>query len=141
MPRPQCIVQCKGLSPDSKYAVIESWAYSEAWIRNAQARGVSYRDSTVVQTITKDGDVVQPALDTGENIYGQHCVVATGGNMALPAWNGLLKPCYSYLVRSHSIDRRRPQWHHRPTFLLETFTHDWYFTASSVGSGAHAGSR
>ena len=136
-----------GWSPDFKCAiyfpndgVIDSMAYAAALLQHAcEPNGategnVTFRGNAKVKCVSeheqegKEGAMVE--LESGDVIYCQHVVMATGGLMQIPALNGLIRPCYSYLT--HVPISTVPDCQTSPNFFTWNFTHDWCFTNHAV---------
>jgi glycine/D-amino acid oxidase-like deaminating enzyme len=138
-----------------KDAVIDSSAYAKGLLRVVQEKGGYHfmSNTKVTQIIEYDDDddvnndiVTLVELDSGVRIRCQHVVMATGGLFPIPQLNGLLKPCYSYLVHvpiSPTITKTTTKTttttptttatcDHSPNFFTWGFTHDWCFTNGKV---------
>lgn len=80
-------------------AVIDSSEYTKRLLHMSLARrGVQALFNTRVVNVDDDPDVCTVTLHTGEMIFADHVVVATGAMDPLPQLNGLIVPCYSYLA-------------------------------------------
>ncbi|KAG7337489.1 FAD dependent oxidoreductase [Nitzschia inconspicua] len=119
-----------------KDAIIDSSLYAKRLLQYSKTQyqgkecSVTTRLRCKVETICEDTDGVQIHLDSGDIVRGQKVVVATGALFQLPDLNGLLMPCYSYLV--HVPISTETNRDFSPNFFTWGFTHDWCFTNGKV---------
>jgi glycine/D-amino acid oxidase-like deaminating enzyme len=112
-------------------AVIDSSAYAKGLLRAVQEKGgYHFITNTKVTQVIEQDDVALVELDSGVRIRCQHVVMATGGLLPVPRLNGLVKPCYSYLV--HVPVSTTASCEHSSNFFTWGFTHDWCFTNGKV---------
>jgi glycine/D-amino acid oxidase-like deaminating enzyme len=118
-------------------AVIDSSAYAKGLLRAVEEKGGYHfmSNTKVTQVIEQDDDddaLVE--LDSGARIRCQHVVMATGGLFPVPRLNGLIKPCYSYLVHVPVpiSTTTTAICEHSPNFFTWGFTHDWCFANGKV---------
>lgn len=84
-------------------------------------------------------------LESGVQIRAKHVIMATGGlYQNIPHLNGLLRPCYSYLVHVPVNDQQQAASTTTPTtttnnkcdfsanFFTWGFSHDWCFTKGKI---------
>jgi glycine/D-amino acid oxidase-like deaminating enzyme len=116
-------------------AIIDSSAYAKGLLRAVQEK-VDYHfmpNTKVTQVIENDkDDMALVELDSGARIRCQHVVMATGGLFPIPRLNGLIKPCYSYLVHVPISTNQTATCDHSANFFTWGFSHDWCFTNGKV---------
>eukprot|EP00977_Amphora_coffeiformis_P027924 scaffold34664_cov240-Amphora_coffeaeformis.AAC.4 len=125
---------CAIYFPDD--GVIDSTGYAAALLQYACAPnkstggGVTFRGNAKVKHVSEQEEGTVVELESGELIHCQHVIMATGGLMQIPALNGLLRPCYSYLT--HVPIPTAPDCQTSSNFFTWNFTHDWCFTNKAV---------
>jgi glycine/D-amino acid oxidase-like deaminating enzyme len=113
-------------------AVIDSSEYAKRLLKRslASGQGVALYNTRVIGV--DDGpDVCTVTLHTGETVYANHVVVATGAMDPLPQLQGLIKPCYSYLAHvpvSPDIAVQQSA----NFFTWDGSAHDWCFDQGKV---------
>jgi glycine/D-amino acid oxidase-like deaminating enzyme len=120
-----------------KDGVINSNLYSKKLIEYGVEKGLEVREKSHVSEvleIKKNGEenVVKIVLDSGETIYANKVVMATGGLFLDKALLGILKPCYSYLtgIKNDNLIKSVEEVNMRtmrnsPNFFTYGFSHDW----------------
>jgi glycine/D-amino acid oxidase-like deaminating enzyme len=81
-------------------AVIDSSEYTKRLLHKSLMggrQGVALYNTRVVN-VDDDPDVCTITLHTGDMVFANHVVLATGAMDPLPQLNGLIVPCYSYLA-------------------------------------------
>ncbi len=127
-------------------AVIDSSGYAkvvmEYLVKKGKGKTEFWPDTTVRSIDTQaNGEIVCLQMENGDghrNITARKVVVATGALRRFQGQNdrlnGLMKPCYSYLV--HVPTNTGPQAHKgdycSPNFFTWGYTHDWCFTKGKV---------
>jgi glycine/D-amino acid oxidase-like deaminating enzyme len=127
-------------------AIIDSSSYAKGLLRHCQATGTTsvLYDATVsaiVDTTINGGDgktvfLSSPgsqAPPSKQQLTCRHVVVATGGLWQVPDLNGLVKPCYSYLVHV-PVAPESPCGNviTSSNFFTWGFSHDWCFSHGKV---------
>lgn len=81
-------------------AVIDSSEYTKRLLHKSLmgGQGVVALYNTRVVDVDDDPDVCTITLHTGDMVFADHVVLATGAMDPLPQLNGLIVPCYSYLA-------------------------------------------
>jgi glycine/D-amino acid oxidase-like deaminating enzyme len=128
-------------------SIIDSSAYSKGLlqyvIENNSSRifDCQFRSNTkVVDTSCDDaGGYATVHLESGETLKTKHVVVATGAFYPHGNLNGLLRPCYSYLVHvptttttttTNTTSSSNPEC--SSNFFTWGFTHDWCYTSGKI---------
>lgn len=127
-------------------AVIDSSLYTQCLLQHVLDNGignfngrpaVTFWPNTKVKQVI-DGDsqrFAQLELQSGKIITARHVVMATGGLNPIPQLEGILKPCYSYLVHVPVSQSNRDSSNDivdSPNFFTWGFSHDWCFTRGKV---------
>lgn len=114
-----------------KDAIIDSSLYAKAVLAAAMKDRPDCHlvTNAKVTRVSEDNDWALVELESGDCIRCQHVVMATGGLFQIPPLNGLLKPCYSYLVH---VPIATQSCLDSPNFFTWGYTHDWCFTNGSV---------
>jgi glycine/D-amino acid oxidase-like deaminating enzyme len=108
-------------------AIIDSSSYAKLLLRQFNATIMMNTRVVDVADHAADGAVVK--LDTGVTLKTKHVVMATGGLYQVPRLNGLISPCYSYLVHVPTGDVSCDV---SSNFFTWGFSHDWCFTNGKV---------
>ena len=116
-----------------KEAAIDSSLYAktllEHVIRNSQGKSL-FLPNSPVSDIQQSGDgTVSVPLQSGQTLFAKQVVVATGALHRHASLNGLLKPCYSYLVH---VPTSTNSCQDSPNFFTWGFTHDWCYTNGKI---------
>ena len=113
-------------------AVIDSSEYAKRLLKRSLASGQGVALYNTRVTSVDDGpDICTLTLHTGEIVYANHVVVATGAMDPLPQLHGLIVPCYSYLVHvTVSPDKAVQQ--SANFFTWGDLAHDWCFDQGKV---------
>jgi len=136
----QCNFYCGIFFP--RDAVIDSSLYAKTLLEYLlkTTTNIHFWPNTRVSHVTQTGDdsvVVQLEDDLRQekSLTCQQVIMATGGLFQIPRLNGLLKPCYSYLVHvplsSHDNDNCT-HCDYSANFFTWKFTHDWCFTEGQI---------
>lgn len=118
-------------------AIIDSSSYAKGLVRAVQSKGSArLLMNTTVSRIAEEGAdsgdyTVIVELESGAIIKCQHVVIATGGLFQVPELNGVLSPCYSYLVHV-PVEASENACEYSSNFFTWGFTHDWCFTEGKV---------
>jgi glycine/D-amino acid oxidase-like deaminating enzyme len=114
-------------------AIIDSSRYAKDLLRHVLKNGngsFHFQPNSTVQEILEDLDGIQVVLSSGERIRCNQLVVATGALFQDPKLNGLVQPCYSYLV--HVPVPSQTNCDYSSNFFTWGLTHDWCFTNNKV---------
>ena len=106
---------------------------AQFWPHSKVVNIQEYNTTTSSEPETCSNDpYVMVELESGVQIRAKHVIMATGGlYQNIPHLNGLLKPCYSYLVHV-PIHDPAPPCECSPNFFTWGFSHDWCFTKGRV---------
>lgn len=129
-----------GCSPDfhcaiffPQDAIIDSSSYAKALLNAVEAeRSVRLLLETKVTKVTEGEGTPLVYLSSGAIIKCKYVVMATGGLFQLPELNGILMPCYSYLVHVPVDQSQGHPCEYSSNFFTWGFTHDWSFTKGRV---------
>jgi glycine/D-amino acid oxidase-like deaminating enzyme len=115
-----------------KEAVIDSSLYAKSLLQytldKCEGQAQFWPDSQVKQVQeTAQGVLVE--LISGKTLLAKQVVMATGAMYQDPKLNGLLQPCFSYLVHV-PIDTTECDC--SPNFFTWGFTHDWCFVNGKI---------
>lgn len=130
-----------------KDAIIDSSFYAKMlmkYVLKTSGGNIEFWPNTVVQSIDSycDSKRVSVKIDDKElrNITTNHVVLATGAIRLLQSQheflNGLMKPCYSYLVHIPTtntcfVDSKKDNYC-SPNFFTWGYTHDWCYTNGKI---------
>ncbi|CAB9505260.1 expressed unknown protein [Seminavis robusta] len=124
-----------------KEAVIDSSLYAKTLlqltIEKSNGKAQFWANSPVA-TVQEDSDAVTVTLQSGTQIRAKQVVMATGALYQDAKLNGLLKPCYSYLVHvpvntvSTTTNSNDDCCDNSANFFTWGFSHDWCFTNGKV---------
>jgi len=115
-------------------AVIDSSSYAKGLLHACEAQGSTrFMNNTTVTRVKecKDTSTAIVELESGSQLIAKHVVVATGGLWQVPELNGILKPCYSYLVHVPCVGSKHA-CETSSNFFTWGFSHDWCFTRGKV---------
>ena len=117
-------------------AIIDSSAYAKGLLKRVIELSdgkAELLSQTRVRRVTEDSKSAIVEFDSGRTIKCKHLVMATGGLFQIPQLNGLMKPCYSYLVQV-PIDSNEAftKCDASANFFTWGFSHDWCFTNGGV---------
>jgi glycine/D-amino acid oxidase-like deaminating enzyme len=123
-------------------AIIDSSSYAKGLLRYCQSAGTTavLYDATVSSIVhtsntgTSIGATVHlSASGSPKQLTCRHVVVATGGLWQVPELNGILRPCYSYLVHVPlSADSPCGNVETSSNFFTWGYSHDWCFAKGKV---------
>jgi len=109
-------------------AIIDSSSYAKALLLQSKVKTMlNTRVLNVTDKHEGGGAVVE--LDGDVVIKAKHVVMATGGLFQIPRLNGLVSPCYSYLVH---VPTDGFSYETSSNFFTWGFSHDWCFTNGKV---------
>jgi glycine/D-amino acid oxidase-like deaminating enzyme len=128
-----------------KDAIVDSSLYCKQLLQYVVDNRTNHRrwqcefrpNSKVIDIIDSNGNDQRATvrLESGDVLEATHVVVATGGLHRHPPLNGLLRPCYSYLVHvpttSTGSTTTTPVTV-SPNFFTWGYTHDWCYTDGRV---------
>jgi glycine/D-amino acid oxidase-like deaminating enzyme len=124
-------------------AVIDSSMYAKTLVQHVLSKAsnsdekssVQFSPHTKVRQVTQNDDeqCVLVSVDSASTplLRSNKVVMATGGLFPIPQLNGLLKPCYSYLVHV-PISSSNIECKYSANFFTWGYTHDWCFTNGRV---------
>jgi len=124
-----------------KDAIIDSSMYAKMlmeYVVKESEGNAEFWPNTTVQSISPQsgGETVCIQIDDKmhRTIIAKHVVVATGALRQNERLNGLMKPCYSYLVHVPTSTglHARDDNYCSPNFFTWGYSHDWCFTNGKI---------
>ena len=122
-----------------KDAIIDSSLYAKTLVQYTMAASstnfkLQFWPNAPVKRVIEHEQSAVVEFDSGVCVRCNHVVMATGGLHQIPQLNGILNPCYSYLVHVPVFedDDDDKACDHSANFFTWGFSHDWCFSKGRV---------